>query len=102
MKPAGKYGMGSRSYFHYTDLLAVVSGSSYACLDPLAILSEDQEGFKEDLEDGRFAEGEIPAEILGPHRSSCNVVVAFNRCRRSPIMLMKPLMAHLHRQSKRV
>lgn len=54
---AGKYGMGSRSYFHYTDLVTVVSGPTYACLDPRGLVSEDF-GFAFDIEDGTFASGE--------------------------------------------
>ncbi|KAK3281745.1 hypothetical protein CYMTET_10479 [Cymbomonas tetramitiformis] len=37
----GRYGMGSRSYFHYTDLLTVVSGTKYVTMDPLEICFEE-------------------------------------------------------------
>ena len=47
--------MGSRSYFHYTDLLCVVSGSTYVAIDPLYLVSEG--GFRQDLSGGAFAEG---------------------------------------------
>ena len=30
----GKYGMGSRSFFHIGDLIQIVSGTRYAILDP--------------------------------------------------------------------
>jgi HEPN domain-containing protein len=33
----GRFGMGSRSYFHYTDIIAVVSKMRYVGLDPLRI-----------------------------------------------------------------
>ena len=53
---AGKFGMGSRSYFHYTDLLSVVSGSKYVCLDPLNLIYEDG-GSMDDLDGGSFCYG---------------------------------------------
>ena len=31
----GRYGMGSRSYFHYADVIAVISRGKYVGLDPL-------------------------------------------------------------------
>jgi hypothetical protein len=49
--------MGSRSFFHYTDLVSVVSGSSYVCLDPMLLVS-DGGGFKMNISDGRFAAGD--------------------------------------------
>ncbi|CAJ1386738.1 unnamed protein product, partial [Effrenium voratum] len=39
----GKYGMGSRSFFHIGDILQIVSGSKYAILDPDERLSENGE-----------------------------------------------------------
>ena len=30
----GKYGMGSRSFFHIGDVIQILSGSTYAVLDP--------------------------------------------------------------------
>ncbi|CAE7666240.1 SACS [Symbiodinium sp. CCMP2592] len=36
----GKYGMGSRSFFHIGDVIQIVSGSSYAILDPDERVSE--------------------------------------------------------------
>lgn len=35
----GRFGMGSRSYFHVTDLLAIISNSNYAFIDPDHLLS---------------------------------------------------------------
>ncbi|CAJ1444986.1 unnamed protein product, partial [Effrenium voratum] len=37
----GKYGMGSRSFFHIGDIIQIVSGSKYAILDPDERLSSD-------------------------------------------------------------
>ena len=36
----GKYGMGSRSFFHIGDVIQIVSGTTYAVLDPDARVSE--------------------------------------------------------------
>lgn len=41
MGKIGRFGMGSRSYFHLTDVLFVLSGSKFAFLDPDWILSGD-------------------------------------------------------------
>ena len=37
----GKYGMGSRSFFHIGDVIQIVSGSKYAILDPDERVSSD-------------------------------------------------------------
>ena len=33
--------MGSRSYFHYTDIIAVMSRGKYAGIDPLDVTARD-------------------------------------------------------------
>jgi hypothetical protein len=72
---AGKYGVGSRSYFHYTDIVSVVSGSTYVGLDPLNIVSSSG-GFKMGLGDGTFLEGAQNAFIISDHRNMSHWQVA--------------------------
>ena len=52
-KDTGQFGMGSRSFFHYTDLLQIISGDTYVVMDPTWIAFKDG-GCKEDLSGGRF------------------------------------------------
>eukprot|EP00732_Lithocolla_globosa_P001556 Lithocolla_globosa_v1_NODE_795_length_3271_cov_34.496269.p1 type:complete len:599 gc:universal NODE_795_length_3271_cov_34.496269:488-2284(+) len=57
----GRYGMGSRSYFYYTDVLSVVSGTRYQVLDPLSHCFK-RGGSEIDLADGNFSR-ENPDEV---------------------------------------
>ena len=41
----GRYGMGSRSYFHYADVITVLSNDKYVGLDPLCTLPSRGEGW---------------------------------------------------------
>ena len=59
-KDTGQFGMGSRSFFHYTDVLQIVSGETYVLMDPTWIAFKDG-GRMEDLAHGRFY-GENPEE----------------------------------------
>jgi hypothetical protein len=45
----GSFGMGTRSYFHYTDVIFVGSGKTYVGIDPLRLVSDDP-GWMLDIE----------------------------------------------------
>lgn len=40
-KDTGQFGMGSRSFFHYTDVLQILSGETYVVMDPTWIAFKD-------------------------------------------------------------
>ena len=72
----GQYGMGSRSYFHYSDVSMVVSRGKYVGIDPLQIVqSEGREGGGWELDLGSTAGTPVNTEAqrlfaLPPHVSS--------------------------------
>jgi sacsin len=53
---AGSFGMGSRSFFHITDILQVLSGSMLAALDPDDLLQTGHFGEQEDFTQQGFSE----------------------------------------------
>lgn len=54
-RETGQFGMGSRSFYHYTDVIQVVSGDTYACKDPTRLCFPDRGWQEPGLDSGVFA-----------------------------------------------
>ena len=73
----GRYGMGSRSYFHYSDVTTVISRGKYVGVDPLEVVtshSRSRGGWKVDLQNPAAPRqlveearqlAELPSEVTG-------------------------------------